>query len=200
VAVVPPEGGKPLEITLPEPIAVRGRVSVGGKPWGGSPGRIRVLAARVGDRRTQSILSVDTTAQADGAFELAGLTAGKYEVQAALDDAWLSPTAAVTVPRADAAPLALSIPAPGGPVVVKLRDADGQPARGRAITVARPPGPLTRSLWPTKFVTDGAGEARIPALEVGRHEVHVADTEVRGTVDVAPVAGAEPGRLDLKVP
>src|SRR5262249_44603773 len=101
--IVPmPETGRPLEIVLPPAATLRGRVTVGGRA-GVPVGAIRVLAAYEGKGhgRLAGALSVSATAQADGTFELAGLTPGRYSLQAALDDIWLSPSTVIEVTDRD---------------------------------------------------------------------------------------------------
>ncbi|HEX4608121.1 MAG TPA: hypothetical protein VH092_07940, partial [Urbifossiella sp.] len=188
-----PEHDQPLEIILPPAVSVRGRVTVGGVAPAGLAGTVRVLAAYEGKGkgRLGAVFSVETTAQTDGSFELAGLTPGRYVVQAALDDIWLSPSVALDVADRPLDPLVLAIPAPGGPVAVTVVGPDGTPRSGRAVTVDRPAGPLTARLWPAEWSTDGAGVAYIPALEVGRHTVRVRGTAVSAEV-VAP--GLSAGR------
>jgi hypothetical protein len=168
--------GKAIEWVLPEPKVLRGTVSVGGKPPG-PRGQIRVVAAYQGKGALAGVLSVQATAQADGLFELAGLTKGTYQVQAALDNIWLSPTLEVKVDQGDPPPVKLAIGAPAGPMVVKLTDAHGQPLCGREVTLQRPGGPL-ESLWPRVLLSDGAGEVHIPALEAGTHKLRVVETGV----------------------
>jgi hypothetical protein len=86
----PPDG--PLRITLPAPIAVSGRVLVGGVAPSGRRGTIEVLAQWQGEDFLKPYLNVKTTAEADGNFYLGGMTPGDYVIQAALDSIWLSPT------------------------------------------------------------------------------------------------------------
>ena len=181
--IVPlPPPGKPVEITLPPAIAVRGRVTVGGASLAGKTGNIRVFAAYEGmdAGRLGPYLSVRTTTEEDGTFELAGLTPGRYIIQAALDDIWLSPSAIVDVKDGSTNDLALAIPAPGGAVVVKVVGADGKPKLGHSVTVDRPAGPLVGMLWPSEWITDGAGETCIPALESGKHTLRLKELRCDG--------------------
>jgi hypothetical protein len=197
--IATPAPGKPLELVLPSAKALRGRVTAGGAAPTGVSGSVRVLAAYEGQGRLNGVCSVQTTAQADGAFELAGLTPGRYRVQAALDDIWLSPTVTVEVADKPLAEAKLAIPAPGGAAVVTVVDPDGKPLPGRAVTVDRPTGPLTGQLWPAGWVTDGAGTVTIPALEAGRHTVRATGTDVSTEVVVPPLPTDRPAEGRLRV-
>jgi hypothetical protein len=197
--VATPAPGKPLELVLPPAQALRGRVTVGGAAPTGAPGSIRILAAYEGKGRLNGVLSVETTARADGSFELAGLTPGRYTVQAALDDIWLAPSVLVEVAAKPLAEVKLAIPAPGGPVVVTVVDQDGKPRAGRAVTVDRPAGPLAARLWPAGWVTDGGGTVTIPALEAGRHKVRATGTDVDAEVVVPPLPTDRPAEVQLRV-
>jgi hypothetical protein len=152
-----------------------------------------------GKDRLASVLNVETTAQEDGSFELAGLTPGRYTIQAALDDIWLSPSVAVDVADRPRDPLTLAIPHPGEPAVVKVIGPDGKPVPGRAITIDRPAGPLTTLLWPAQFKTDGAGEARIPALEARRHRVQVKGTDVSAELAMPALPVEKPVEVQLRL-
>jgi hypothetical protein len=112
-----PEPGKPLSLTLPPAAEAAGRVTIGGKPADGRNGTIRVVAAYEGRGTLNGVLSVNTTARADGSFDLAGLTAGTYRVQAAL------------AARGESR-FSLSLPGGGAnlprPLSRSIRDGDGQ--------------------------------------------------------------------------
>jgi hypothetical protein len=199
--VPPPEPGKPLEVVLPPALAVRGRVTVGGATPSKLAGSIRILAAYegTGQGRLGGVLSVQTTAQEDGSFELAGLTPGRYAVQAALDDIWLSPPVAVAVTDRPPGDIALAIPAPGGPAVVTVVGPDGTPRPGRPISIDRPDGPLAALLWPGGWTTDGAGRVHVPALEAGRHTLRVTGTGASAEVVIpAPPAG-RPAEVQIRL-
>jgi hypothetical protein len=197
----PPQPGKPIEISLPLAITLRGKVTVGGASPAGRVGSIRILAAYEGrgKARLAGVLSVRTTAQDDGSFELAGLTPGKYEVQAALDDIWLSPAVTMEIVDRSVYTTALAIPAPGGAVVAKVVGPEDRPLPGRTVTVDRPAGPLTSLLWPAEWTTDGAGEVHIPALEAGRHFLRVKGTAATAEVIVPPLPAAKPVVAQLRV-
>ena len=65
----------------------------------GQPGELNVhiLAAHQGAGKLDGLLSVSTYADPDGRFGLHGLTPGKYIVQAAIDDIWLSQSVELTI-------------------------------------------------------------------------------------------------------
>jgi hypothetical protein len=162
-----------LNLVLPPPVSLTGKVAVGGRSPAGQPYRIRVLAACQGRGRLNNFLSVHTTAQEDGTYELAGLTPGEYLVQAALDDIWLSPSVSIKVADKPLDPITLAIGTPGGPVRVKIADQAGRPLPLQELTLDRPAGPLADALWPKVWRADGAGEVYVPALEEGRHMLRI---------------------------
>lgn len=162
----PVEHDKPLRFVLPPAISVSGRVTVGSKSPLRRPGVIHVLAAYQGKGALNPALSVETTADADGTFTLAGLTPGTYLVQAALDDIWLSSVSTLHVNGASPRPIRLAIPLPGAPVRVEIRDGSGVATVGHSITIERS-GPLA-GLWPREIITDGTGSVYLPTLEAGR--------------------------------
>jgi hypothetical protein len=159
-------------------------VTVGGVAPTARPGKIRVLAVHRGNGKLDAAMSLHTTADVDGRFELAGLTPGHYEVQAALDDIWLSPPVPLDVApnAAQLPPLALAIPAPGGAVRVTFPP---NPAADLEVKVDHP-GPLGEALWPQAFPADGAGVVFIPTLEKGRHTLRLPGGALR-EVDVPAV-------------
>ena len=64
---------------------VEGRVTLGGRPVDDRNAGLRVVAAHRGRGVLDEVLSLAATAQADGRFELRGLTPGRYAVQATRD-------------------------------------------------------------------------------------------------------------------
>jgi hypothetical protein len=72
-------------------------------------------------------------------------------------------------------------------VRLKLMDVAGKPLAGKAVTLDRPDGPLTKALWPEEWVADGAGEIYIPSLETGKHKVRVEGTEIIREFAVLPL-------------
>ena len=179
----------PLAITLPEPITVQGNVTVAGKSPEPLNGELRVLAAIQGRGKLAGALKVLATPQPDGTFSLAGLTPGRYLVQAVLDGIWLSPSVAIEVGQHDPEKISLDIGEPGGPVQVHVTDGSGKPVLGCKVFIDRPVGPLAASVWPAFFRTDGGGNVYIPALEVGEHTVHVRDKTFRVKAPAMPCDG-----------
>ena len=175
---LPPPGraDDPMRIVLPPPISLGGEVRVGDEAPSNLNATVHVKAAYQGKGVFNKVLSVQTTADVDGRFTLAGLTPGDYLVQAALDDIWLSPSKAVHVSDHDPEPIELDIAAPGAPVVVKLVDRAGKPIVGQTITIDRPAGPLTETFWAHEWTSDGAGVVNIPTLEAGKHMLRSAES------------------------
>lgn len=162
------------------------------------------MAAYEDKGKLNSLLSLDGSPNADGSFELAGLTPGTYRIQATMDDIWLSPSIRMTLkPGMDAdKPLSLDIGRPGRPSILELVRADGKPARGAVVAVVRPPGPLTDRLWPMEFTSDGAGAIALPPLEVGTHKLRVKGMSAEETLQIPALteASAQPirRRIELK--
>jgi hypothetical protein len=153
-----------------------------------------------GRGRLGGALSVSSTAQADGSFELAGLTPGRYTLQAALDDIWLSPSTTLEVGDRSPPTVTLAMPPPGGAAVVEVVGRDGAPLPGRVLTIDRPGGPLAAALWPTRWTADGAGEVYVPAVEAGRHTVRVAGSAAVAEVVIPALPAERPVRARLTVP
>ncbi len=173
-AVVEVEAGKPIRAILPAPLDAHGTVSLGHRTGAGVNARLRIVAAYQGQGDADAALSLATTADAQGHFILRGLTPGRYEVQAARDGIWLSPSVALAVEAGKPIPeLALDIPEPGAPVVVELVDRTGRAVPQRPLTVARPRGPLA-ALWPAALQTDSAGRLTLWGLETGTHSIQIA--------------------------
>lgn len=178
--IIPYVPGQEARLVLPAPISLHGRVTVDGQPVTGLPSSFHIRAAYQGRGTLNEALSVDATAQADGTFELAGLTPGTYRVQAARDDIWLSGTQTLTVGAGALPDLTLDIAPPGLPVVLHLEDGQGRPLAGREVGVERPAGPLTALIWPAPLASDGAGDLRLDGLEAGPHRL----TEPNAAFDV----------------
>lgn len=71
------------------------------------------MAAYEGQERLKKLLSVQATGDAGGDYVLAGLSPCTYNVQAALDDIWLSDTTTITVGDGKLADVDLNIGKPG---------------------------------------------------------------------------------------
>ena len=150
-AIVEAVPGRPARVTLPAPRNAEGRVSLGGRPIGNRNARIRVVAAYKGRGVLDGALGLETTAQADGRFELHGLTPGRYAVQAARDGIWLSRAIELTVgPDKDPRPLRPGLPRARHPVTLQVVDREGRPVADHPIGLVRPQGPFA-SLWPTSL-------------------------------------------------
>jgi hypothetical protein len=145
--------------------------TTGGQPPG-PRGQIEIMAAYDGKGALNAVLSVQTTAQADGSFELSGLTVGTCKIQAVLDRIWLSPTIEVQVGQHNPPAVELAIGATAGPIEVMLTVAKGQPLCGREVRLDRPAGPYS-ALWPRVLLSDGARRVQIPVLEAGVHKLRV---------------------------
>jgi hypothetical protein len=191
----------PFKVVLPPSIKLQGRVTVGGKALEGRKSQFRVLAAYEGKGKLDGLLSVDVSTEADGRFELAGLTPGTYQVQATMDGIWLSRAVRLTI-KPDAAPteaLTLDIGEPGAPSILELVHRDGAPVRGGTATVVRPKGPLTDLLWPAEFTADGAGVIQIPPLEVGSHTVRVKGAAEEQTLVIPSLLDAQAKPVKVRV-
>jgi hypothetical protein len=180
-------------------MATSGVVTIGGRPVDGRPGRIRVVASREGVGVLNLAMGVETTASADGRFELRGLSPGSHLVQAIRDDLWASP--AVELIATEEAPLpelTLDIPEPGAPVALTLDGPDGLPAADRPIRVLRPDGPLSGS-WPEGLRTDLEGSIILRGLEAGTHQVAVEGEADPVSIDVPPIVpGQHPGPIAVR--
>ncbi len=191
-----PAPGEELRLVLPAPISVSGRVTVGRSSPLRRPGVIHVVAEYRNDGFLKPYLSIHTTADAAGYFTLAGLTPGVYDVQAALDDIWLSGVSVLKVAGDATKPVMLDIVVPGAPTRVELKDSTGKPAVGMSITIDRQ-GPYA-TLWPREWTSDGAGAIRIPTLEAGRHWARVGKAGKPISFKVPPLP-AEPLILRVKL-
>ena len=88
-----------LRIDLPPPLVLHGRVTVGGNSFSGRLGIVQVIAIHEGHGLVGGLCRQEVSADADGNFELAGLTPGTYQLQATLDNIWLSKSVRVMVDR-----------------------------------------------------------------------------------------------------
>jgi hypothetical protein len=184
------EAGKPIRAVLPVPISTRGLVTLGGRPIGGRNARVRVVAAYQGRGVLGDALGVEASAQADGRFVLAGLTPGRYLVQAARDGIWLSSSFELVVEESKAPPVfVLDVPEPGAPAALEVVDPDGRPVAGEVVRAVRPEGPL-RSLWAAGLRTDADGLVTVWGLEAGPHEVRIGDQHMRHEVRISEARGA----------
>jgi hypothetical protein len=65
------------------------------------------------------------------------------------------------------------------------------------VRVDRPAGPLHDRLWPQVFLSDGAGVARIPALEAGVHTLRVGEQAETVTVPTLIDSGGRPVEISI---
>jgi len=179
---------KPLRLVLPPPISISGSITVGGKNLLSRPGVVHIVAEYQDKGILNAALSIETTADAKGNFVLSGLTPGSYDVQAALDDIWMSAVTTVRVANKKLRPIHIAIPPPGAPVQITLVDRDGKPDIGHAATLDRT-GPLSH-FWPEKLRSDGAGLIYIPTMESGSHILHVDGVAKPVKIRVPPVPAA----------
>jgi len=183
-AIVPLEGGPARRVVLPQAIEAGGTVTIGGRAPSDDGSRIRVVAASQGRGVLDPALGLATTAGPDGRFTLAGLTPGRYRVQAARDGIWISKALEVAVePGKVPPPLSLDIPPPGEPVTLECVDRAGQPLAGESFTLARPKGPFA-TLWPATLRADVSGRLTFRGLEAGSHSVSIAGTMEAQTFQV----------------
>jgi hypothetical protein len=190
---------RPIRAILPEPASVAGRVTLGGRPVDGRNARIRVVAAYQGRGVLDAALGREASAQADGRFELRGLTPGRYVVQAARDGIWLSKAVELAVAQGNDPPaLALEIPDPGEPVRIELVDEKGRPFAHASIRSTRPEGPL--ALPPTTTVrADARGLATLRGLEAGRAPFQVEGLPGRYSLPVQAAGQGESPRVERVV-
>jgi hypothetical protein len=168
-----------VAIVLPPSITVRGKVTVGGKNIQGQMSQLTVLAAHEGKGRLDDLLSLEVNTEANGDFELAGLTPGAYRIQAAMDRIWLCQSVRLVFDVKFGKPesVQLDIGQPGAASVIEVVDKRGKPVHSVKATIARPQGPLTAKLWPASFKSDGAGLIHIPPLEASAHKFRLGKTE-----------------------
>ena len=169
--IVPFQPGRDIRLVLPPAITLHGRVTVSGQSVLGLPSQFRVRAAYEGKGRLNEALTVEATAQADGRFTLAGLTPGRYQVQATRDNIWLSGTQTLIVGEKALPEMTLDIAPPGVPVMLSLLDGRGKPLRDQSVKIVRPEGPLTDEIWPRMLTSDDTGLLRVDGLEAGHHLV-----------------------------
>jgi hypothetical protein len=181
-----PAADKELVLILPQPLAIKGRITVAGASPAGKPGRIRVFASYEGKEKLNPILSVQTTADADGSFELPGLTPGTYEIQAALDDVWFSESACLDTSSPPSQPITLAIPAPSSQTILKIVNPDGSPRPGVLLHISRPHGPLEKPFSPHEWTADATGTIDVPSLETGPHAVMFENSTVSQSIDLTP--------------
>jgi hypothetical protein len=192
-AIIPLEERPGRPVVLPPPIEAEGTVTISGRPPNDDGSLIRVVAAHQGRGVLDSALGLSTTAGPDGRFTFAGLTPGRYRVQAARDGIWTSKAVEVMVePGKATPPLSLDIPPPGEPVTLEFVDPAGRSLAGESFTLARPEGPFA-ALWPATLRADDSGRLTLRGLEAGSHSISIARATEAQTflVGEAPVQAAQ---------
>lgn len=191
---------KDIRLILPSPISFSGHVTVGGNSPEHLGAIIHVLAAHESAGKLERAMNIRTTCSSDGSFELPGLTPGKYRVQAALDDVWLSKTIEVDAREGTPlAPLSLNIDPPGVGVSIHLLGPKWPQTPSPRIAIERPSGPLTEELWPKDFEADGAGLVYLEGLEAGRHTMILPGGR-RESFDVPPSDEEHRVPIDVNAP
>jgi hypothetical protein len=180
------------KIVLPSAVTVTGKVIVD-LPAGlvvGSNYVVHVLARHQGNGKLDEPMSVRTTANVDGTFELAGLSPEMYIVQASVDDVWVSPSVTVRVApdgtTTPAGPIALKVQ-PGAAVMVELRDKAGGPLPGARVAPEVPPGPMTDLLRPPWLTADAAGRVLLSGLSAGEITLRIRPAGASGPGQEAKV-------------
>lgn len=189
----PPEGRPEHEvrIVLPPPCTIRGEVTVAGESPTGLPGTISLLARHSGAGKLDDLLSVHLTANADGSYELAGLTPGEYQVQAAIDNIWISGHQSVKVPDGKEWELNLNfdIPKLGGLAQYRLIDQSGKPAAHLRLRLLDPKftGPLGTSLRPWPLQTDATGILHLEGFCAGDLQIETQDGAPLKGITIPPI-------------
>jgi hypothetical protein len=198
VARVEPD--TPLRLVLPAPAGASGRVTLGGRGIEGRNARVRVVAAAEARGPLAVAFEREATAEPDGRFRFPGLAPGRYVVQAACDDIWLSRSVPVVVePGKDAAPIDLDIPEPGAPMALELVDERHRPIPGLSFAIRRPAGPLALAM-PMTYRTDERGSTILRGLEAGPQSFVAEDDPKPHAFAVPPARpGASPQSIRVEV-
>lgn len=196
-AVATAKVGEPLRLVLPEPAGASGRVTIGGQPVAGREALIRVVAASEGRGAVDVAMGRETIADPDGRFRFAGLAPGRYVVQAARDEVWISKAVPLVVePGKEAAAIKVDVPEPGAEIALELADRQGRPIAA-GFSVRPPAGPLA-DLAPIAGRTDERGEAAIRGLAAGVFALAVDGDPEPHALDV-PTARPGAGPLGVRV-
>ncbi len=165
---------------------MRGKVTVDGQPVSSINSSFRVFAAYQGHGNLNDLLSVDATPQADGTFELRGLTPGTYLVQAARDGIWMSKPETLVVSNGSLPDLGLDIPEPGAAVDLTIVDKAGKRVPYAEIKIQGADGPLAHRLWPEMIIADCSGCLHLEGLSAGRLSLIICPTQssVVGSIPV----------------
>ena len=199
-----PENASDIKLVLPEPASVSGVVTVNGKSPLGLPASVTIFARYRGLGKLDSVLSVIGTANADGSYELKGLTPGAYEVQAAIDGIWLSRPQSLEVPEGKVwtKKVDFDVPPIGDVAQYLLEQKNGQPLIERKVRLLAPEfsGPLAEALRTPEMYTDASGLLYLEGMAAGEHKLLVDgyDSEVTITVPArgSPMETAKQLRIE----
>ena len=199
VSIPLPEKDVPISIKLPAPISRTGVVTVNGQPTDDLPALVRVMARPVDGGPVADLLAVETSVNADGSFTLAGLSLGKHEVQASIDNVWFSVPVDVDIGSgADADHFDIDVPELGLPVRLKLTDSAGVALEGLKVEVPSLRGPLVNHFRKEAVVSDGGGFVHLDGLPAGKVELRVGSMEKSLYVQV-PAWSKDPKPLEVQV-
>lgn len=183
-----------FELTLPAALTIAGRVAIDGQPgplkraFAGT--LIKVEASYRGLENLGRQFSLSQTVAADGTFRLEGLTPGIYDVQASIDDVWLSKTITLNIPEVPddtAKEIVLPIGMPGSAAFVQLLNkADNSPLAHATVNVQFPSGPRAERTHTEPLKTDGLGIVRIDGCTAGRHILQIYGQPRRILFNVPP--------------
>ena len=194
-AIVPVAAGKDreddLKLVLPHGHRVRGQVTVAGNPALPIAAGITLLFQHQGFGKIDPYLSQVVTAEADGRFDVASLTPGRYVCQAALENLWISPAAELDLFQ-DTLDLKFDIPAPGAPAPVRFLLRAGLPLRQQQIEVDWLPGPLTTRLHSDPLFTDAEGWVTFDGCSRGTARVRIHGGKNWHEITVADISDANP--------
>ena len=142
--------------------------------------------------KLDSVLSVEGTANADGSYELKGLTPGTYEVQAAVDGIWLSGPQSFVVPKGGVWTKKVDFDISIGEVAqYLLEQKNGQPLINKKVSLRSPQfsGPLAKTLRTPDIYTDAKGLLYLEGLAAGEHKLLVDGFDSEVTIAV-PARGS----------
>ncbi len=196
VISIPADHKTDLNITLPRPISVSGKVTVAGRVTVEFDGQVMIRARHRGAGKLDDLMNVGAPVNDDGTFQLYGLTAGQYVIRALLDDVWSSDEVLLAVDGDQPAPLELDIPTPGAATWFEFRRANNKPLVDARIECDLLPASATSPAVQGIFRTDGRGKVRIDGCRARKtslrvpayHETFEAVIPEWGTTSSEPVA------------
>lgn len=177
-----------IHLVLPEQTRIHGTVTLNGASTLGLPASIRVFAQHLGSGNLDKVFSVLVAANADGSYELRGLTPGTYEIQAAVDGIWVSRTQAVVV-EGDSGwtnEVNFDVPPIGDIAQYQIVDESGKPVSNTAVRLLSPEfsGPLAKALRTDEVTTDAKGLLYLEGLAAGEHSFILDGSKSEFTVTV----------------